>query len=1472
MKTNDREYWDRRFSTDWMDFGGDKQTSLFARMLLDNMPVDMARDIEDNNLKIVDFGCAQGECAAMMKKRFPGSSVGGVDFSRVAVDIASKKFPQCDFAVRDIKNDDVKCDVAVCSNVLEHLEDPNAVVARLCSNAARYVVLMVPFRESPDSGIAEHVNKFRLADFGNACEGLSLSFVRVVNPMPGCEGLWPYKQLLAIYERAIPGTAWHSSTGDLSKVLAELREGQLEHEEQLEKGVAEVKNALCGGFAESAAGIANLQKSLDRFACDSSTIATLRDTIATLREELAAEKASGARLAARLRRYEMAEDAVVKYIGGFTANGSASILNLLKRLRYQVLGGGWRGKRDFVSWVRAGFARKNVPDARFNPFWDIYDTTRRTFEVSRRPDGVVEAEDKASLSRLSKASTYRKFDVLFFSVIDYDFRYQRPQQIADYYAKKGHRVFYFNVNFGVGDRPAVKNTHENLYEVTLNFGAVRSVHTSGFGDVLDSLKSQVDGLLREYFVLDSIAMCEYPNWIDAVKLVRHTHSMAVVVDYLDDWDGFKDTASKEVMENTEELMAVADCVIASSQYLADKAAKRSRNVSLVRNGTEFAHFNRVCGMRTGVSGRKKIGYYGAISHWFDIEKVAAVAKARPDVDIELVGAVSVNAVELERLPNVKFYGERPYSDLPELIRDWQVCLIPFDTSTSLIRATNPVKFYEYLSAGKKIVATEIPEIEEYAGKYALLANDTEKFVEYVGLCLDGKDGLASEEERAKLARENDWERRLAAINRAVEGAVPKISVVVLTYNQPDYTRLCIESILKWTAYPNYELIVVDNASQADTRDYLKSVEAKYPRVKVILNDKNLGFAGGNNVGLRAASGEYLVLLNNDTVVPRGWLSRFLAHFRSHPRCGAAGAVSNSIGNEAMVPVGYASLPEFLEESSARAFEHAFECGREEGCLAMFCFAFPRCVLEQIGPISEEYGRGMFEDDDYCMAIHRAGLTTEYLEDVLVHHFLSVSFDACGSEEKLALHRRNRETFERKWNTKWVLHPFRKGVDWTTNSKTTAAFPELVRQGAAMANPPNDSESPFADGDFDLAEFIALRRADHDYAGVYVLPSVWWDVPIFQRSQQMAMAFARRNYLVLYFEMPSEKYAAGSVRSPVRGCYVFTVSDFEKAVESVSGCIVSIYSTAFEICRSGTKFPTADFLARNYLVYEYIDHFNEKISGSMTKGLRDFYSKITVSAGRLYFLASARALQAELSKRTGRDVIYVANGVDVEHYSRKNINDIAKRVRLPGVLRSSRPKIGYFGAIAPWLDYDLIRKLAEQNPEWEFVFIGPDYGGGADGLPRRTDNFHWIGPVSYLDLPYYADSFDVAILPFCRGDIARSTSPLKLFEYFALGKPVVVTPDMEECRQYAEVLVGGGADGFSAAIRTALERSKDPACAAALRKLAEDNSWDARAEALVRGLGLHDDEPEAMRYGEQTNHTRAREFGAQVDRLAVGEAK
>lgn len=684
-------------------------------------------------------------------------------------------------------------------------------------------------------------------------------------------------------------------------------------------------------------------------------------------------------------------------------------------------------KKGFFRWLRH---RNSIGDGRvYNPLKRVYDALDT---AKARAFGGAGYELLSAETKMLLAAPYQKFDVIMLGVIPYAFRYQRPQHLAAQFAAAGHRVIYVDPIFASEGR--LRRQSEKLYLVNLENNLHSDIYQTAWAENTDDLAKTLNELMGELCVRDALVLVDYPNWLLAARCLRHNYGFTILTDYMDDFTGFSATSDRipELAENCKTLLRESHGVVASSQFLYNIATQYNERTTLVRNGTEAAFFETAFTPVSVEGGRKIIGYYGAIAEWFDAEKVCYLADALPDCDIVLIGEVTAHKTQLERHSNIRLLGEKPYEELPEYLKSFDVCLIPFDTTTDLIKATNPVKFYEYLSAGKKVVATEIPELESYRGEYAYLANDDKAFADYVKLCLDGFDDLADPEKCRSLGRENDWGLRYRQVEEFSKALFPLISIVLLTYNNLPYTKACIHSVLDKTAWPRYELIAVDNASTDGTPEYLKSLECD-TRVKVFLNDDNLGFAAGNNVGIKASCGDYVVLLNNDTLVTRGWLSAMIKHLEDDPKMGMCGPVTNSIGNEAKIIASYHSLEELDYFAELNARRNAGKRYSAPGALAMFCVCIRRQALNECGLLDERYTTGMFEDDDYAMAVRAKGYELCIAEDSFVHHFDGASFSKIETEARRRLFEINKELFEEKWNCRWKHHRYRAGVGWETDS-------------------------------------------------------------------------------------------------------------------------------------------------------------------------------------------------------------------------------------------------------------------------------------------------------------------------------------------------------------------------------------------------------------------------------------------------------
>jgi GT2 family glycosyltransferase len=303
--------------------------------------------------------------------------------------------------------------------------------------------------------------------------------------------------------------------------------------------------------------------------------------------------------------------------------------------------------------------------------------------------------------------------------------------------------------------------------------------------------------------------------------------------------------------------------------------------------------------------------------------------------------------------------------------------------------------------------------------------------------------------------------------RAVtETADPTASIVVVSFDSLLYTRLCVETVLANTDAPAFELIVVDNGSDDGSREYLKALAARDSRVSLLANEENVGFPAACNQGMVAARGEHLVLLNSDTMVPGGWLSR-LTSYLDAGEAGLVGPVTNRIGNEAEVLTHYDTYGDFLREAGTRAVSkrgQAFEIQT----LTMFCLAMRRDAWESIGPLDESYGVGTLEDDDYSMRARRAGFRLLCAEDVLVHHFGEGSFGKLfGNGEYGRLIARNRDFFEQKWGEPWHPYARREDAEYT-------ALVRRVRQTVCDAVPAGSTVLMVSKGDERLLEFDDLR--------------------------------------------------------------------------------------------------------------------------------------------------------------------------------------------------------------------------------------------------------------------------------------------------------------------------------------------------------------------------------------------------------------
>ena len=319
-------------------------------------------------------------------------------------------------------------------------------------------------------------------------------------------------------------------------------------------------------------------------------------------------------------------------------------------------------------------------------------------------------------------------DIYVWGVIDWHFRIQRPQHLARELTRDGHRVFYISNSMvddaSPGFRVEPLDDSGRLFQINL-FAAGRPViyHGAPAEKDAENLRNSLAEMLSWSGSRSTVSLVQHPYW---TRTAQQLPSNRLVYDCMDHHAGFENNSAC-VLDLEHSLMRQADLLVFSSQWLQSEYGNFNANHAVVRNAGDYAHFSEPPPrVYADPQGRKVIGYYGAIAEWFDVGLVSEIAKSRPDCLVLLIGRDTAAVQEqLQGCGNVVFTGEVSYDALPYYLHGFDVCLLPFHV-IPLTLATNPVKIYEYLGAGKTVVSVDLPEIHQF-GDLVVIAADRRYF-------------------------------------------------------------------------------------------------------------------------------------------------------------------------------------------------------------------------------------------------------------------------------------------------------------------------------------------------------------------------------------------------------------------------------------------------------------------------------------------------------------------------------------------------------------------------------------------------------------------------------------------------------------------------------------------------------------------------------------------------------------------------
>lgn len=360
----------------------------------------------------------------------------------------------------------------------------------------------------------------------------------------------------------------------------------------------------------------------------------------------------------------------------------------------------------------------------------------------------------------------------------------------------------------------------------------------------------------------------------------------------------------------------------------------------------------------------------------------------------------------------------------------------------------------------------------------------------------------------------------------------------------------------------------------------------------------------------------------------------------------------------------------------------------------------------------------------------------------------------------------------------------------------------------------------------------LKNSNYDRIVLW-RSSFGYNVPLFQRPQHIANNLSKINSLVFY-EVTTMTDKVKTLKKHQDNLYLFNYNNvllnkilMKELSKIEKPKYIQLYSTDWKLSVQDIE----DYISEGFkFIYEYIDHLSPDLAGTknLPQNIIDKY-EFVMNNKDTYVVVTADELKKDVvSKRGNKNLVFSSNGVDYSFF--KKYEEFKLEDDYLNITKNGKINVCYYGALAKWFDYDLIKKIAKTN-KYNIILFGIKYDESYDQNISNEKNIYFMGPRDYKVLKYYARECDILTIPFVLNDITASTSPVKIFEYMALNKPIVTT-NMNECRKYKSVLIGKNHEDFIDKLEEAYNLRKDKDYIDLLDKEAIENDWKEKAQAIV----------------------------------------
>lgn len=563
------------------------------------------------------------------------------------------------------------------------------------------------------------------------------------------------------------------------------------------------------------------------------------------------------------------------------------------------------------------------------------------------------------------------------------------------------------------------------------------------------------------------------------------------------------------------------------------------------------------------------------------------------------------------------------------------------------------------------------------------------------------------------------------------GTAPRVTIIVPTKDQLHYLQTCIESLLEKTDYPNYEIFIVDNNSETpEAIAWLKGLEdMALPNLRILRYREEFNFSAMNNLAVREASGEYVLLLNNDTGIIRSdWLKALMNHAQ-RPEVGIVGAkllFPRGGVQHAGVVLGLRGPAEHVfvkADSQAAGYMNRLKIDQNYMAVTAACMLVRKSVYEEVGGLDEDAFRVSFNDIDFCLKVSEAGYLTTWTPYSLVMHVGNVSqneVDKSAHEAKVQRFRRETEEMYRRW-----LHYLGSDPAYNRNFALNRSSFELEQRVELNWQP---------------QKLVNLPT-------VLIHPADLWGCGHYRMIQP--------------FESMKSNAIAGGMIAHTR----LTVPEMMRLSPDALVYQRQITPEAVENMKYARRF------LKKPVVYELDDYLpNLPMKSAYRKNMpKDILKSLRASLKHVdRFVVSTHPL-AEAFKGVHPDIRVVENRLPVDWWA-----DLSAARR-----QSEKPRVGWAGGVGHTGDLELVeavvRDLADEV-DWVFFGMCPE------GLRPCVKEVHEGVNIELYPEKLASMNLDLAIAPLEDNLFNRCKSNLRLLEYGACGFPVVCS-DVEPYRAH-----------------------------------------------------------------------------------------